>query len=208
VNHRDPLAAAYLAAVEAGDDVEAARLGEELDAAGRRDAAAVEARLSDPHALGRAAVFYARHGWAVFPLVPGGKVPATRRGFHDATTDVERVETWWRAFPDRNVGLATGHASGVDVIDLDGIEGVRSWYGVPPEPDDPPILGRSMTPRPGGWHLFTPATGRGNRAGMAAGVDYRGSGGYVVLPPSFNAERNARYTWVDVPVVLTTGRSS
>lgn len=198
------LARAYVAAIEAGDDDLADRLAREIAAREIADHEARTRRLDDPRALGRAAEFYATHGWAVFPLVAGGKTPATRRGFHDATTDVDRVRAWWSAHPDRNIGLATGAASGVDVIDLDGVEGVRTWYGVPPEPDDPPILGRSMTPRPGGWHLFTPATGRGNRARMAPGLDYRGAGGYVVLPPSISHERNARYLWVDVPAVLLT----
>jgi Bifunctional DNA primase/polymerase, N-terminal len=195
------LAAAYVAAIEAGDDDLADALADEIDDRGRADHDARENRLTAPGALGRAAVFYAAHGWAVFPLVPGGKVPATTRGFHDATTDVERVATWWRLKPTANIGLATGGASGVDVIDLDGVEGVREWFGHP-DAERPPLLGRAMTPRPGGWHLYVPASGRGNRARMAPGIDYRGAGGYVVLPPSWSTERSGRYVWVDVPAIL------
>jgi hypothetical protein len=35
----------------------------------------------------RQALAYARHGWPVFPCAPGAKIPATRHGFRDATTD-------------------------------------------------------------------------------------------------------------------------
>lgn len=57
-------------------------------------------------------------GWHVFPLKPRAKVPATPRGFHDATDDPERVERWWARNPNCNVGIATG-ASGLLVVDLD-----------------------------------------------------------------------------------------
>jgi len=60
----------------------------------------------------------ARHGWPVFPLVPGQKIPATPRGFKDATTDQAQIRAWWAAHPGRNIGIATGHP-GPDVIDVD-----------------------------------------------------------------------------------------
>ena len=34
-----------------------------------------------------AALAYAARGFAVFPCVPREKIPATRRGFYDATTN-------------------------------------------------------------------------------------------------------------------------
>ena len=63
-----------------------------------------------------------RLGWPrtkvpVFPCVPGGKTPATRHGFKDATTDPAIVAAWW-ATTRYNLGLPTGPA-GLIVIDLD-----------------------------------------------------------------------------------------
>ena len=85
------------------------------------------------------ALEFACHGWHVFPLAPGTKVPAIPaahppgslarqscrghcgrpgHGVHDATTDPEVVTAWSRHFPTANVGVACG-PSGLVVLDLD-----------------------------------------------------------------------------------------
>lgn len=213
------LTRAYLDAIERGDNDQADRIGAALDARGEADAAAERDRLEGPDALRRAAAFYAAHGIPVFPLVPGGKVPATGHGFKDATTDEYVVGSWWRLTPEANIGTPTGPnppGCGYDVIDLDGADGVRSFYGLPEdERGVPPIVARSRTTRPGGWHLWVKATGRANRAGMSPGVDYRGGRhdgtgrGYVVLPPSRRLVDGVvrRYAWVDVLPDLLGGAS-
>ena len=68
------------------------------------------------------ALAYAATGWPVFPCRPGSKEPATRNGFHDATTDPGQIRRWWHREPDRNVAIATG-APGPDVVDVDIREG-------------------------------------------------------------------------------------
>lgn len=98
-------------------------------------------RPPDVSAVARAALDYAAHGWAVFPvhgLVEGhcgcgaadcaspGKHPLTRRGVKDASAEAGVVERWWRRWPQANVALATGGASGVIVIDVDPPAGERS----------------------------------------------------------------------------------
>ena len=55
-----------------------------------------------------AAVFYARVGIPVFPLMPGKKVPATKHGKDDATTDLRVIRSWWRRNPNHNIGLVCG----------------------------------------------------------------------------------------------------
>lgn len=64
-------------------------------------------------AMGHAAI-----GYHVFPLRAESKLPATKRGFHDATDSMVRVYDWWSRHPSSNVGIATG-ASGLLVLDLD-----------------------------------------------------------------------------------------
>lgn len=150
--------------------------------------------------LASAALWYAQAGLRVFPLQPGAKLPFKRsRGCHDATTDAERVAAWWHAEPNANVGLATGHV--VDVIDIDGPTGVLSYAGAA---NLPRVLGKVSTPRAGGMHLYVAANGeRGNRARLAAGIDYRGRGGYVVAPPS--RTELGGYAWLS-PLRLDTTR--
>lgn len=161
------------AAARACDWEAAERIGAEAD----RLAAQVAAGFTC-HA---AALWYASVGLPVFPLQPGSKRPYDgSHGCKDATLDPARINAWWAAAPRSNVAIATGFA--VDVADLDGADGIRSWLDLA---DPPPILGRVKTPRPGGWHYYLAVTGQGNRAGMLPGVDFRGAGGYVVAPPSY-----------------------
>ncbi|HET8581746.1 MAG TPA: bifunctional DNA primase/polymerase [Jatrophihabitans sp.] len=182
----DRKAREYVQAVKRGDLGRQARLQDELDAATREAAA----RLDAPDALALAAVWYARRGVAVFPCKPRGKEPIVSRGLHAATTDVEQVRSWWQATPAANIGAPTGHL--FDVIDLDGREAVLATYGAGVE--FPPEIGHSLTAREAGHHVFIAPTGAGNRANIYPHVDYRGRGGYVILPPSVGAN-GKRYAW-------------
>lgn len=135
--------------------------------------------------LAGAALWYAKQGLLVFPIQPRIKEPYARsHGCLDATSDVEQVAAWWRAAPNSNIGIATGHL--VDVIDIDGYRGNVSLLRLL---DESPhaldaCLGKVFTPRAGGRHFYMPATGLGNGAALALGIDYRGKGGYVLAPPS------------------------
>lgn len=153
-----------------------------------------EARLARPEALGSAALWYARNGIACFPLKPGEKQPATRHGLHDATTDEAQIRAWWAATPQANIGIRTGLR--FDVIDIDGPHGYLSLADLRDQGAVPPILGKVHTSR-GGAHLYVPLAGKGNKAGLLAGIDYRGNGGYVVAPPSISATTGQRWTWLD-----------
>jgi hypothetical protein len=73
-----------------------------------------------------AALDYAARGYAVFPCRPQSKEPATRRGFKDATTNPATIRRYWLANADYNIGIATGLASGVWVLDIDGSIGAES----------------------------------------------------------------------------------
>jgi len=159
------------------DDVQVAELVDRIDSYERR-----------PPRYGAAALAYAAWGWPVFPCAPGAKVPLIPRdrgghGLHDATTDPEQIQAWWRRSPTANVAVATGVH--FDVLDVDPA-GLRWWArvrGEEPGGEGFDIHGLVVTPR-GGLHAYVPASGDGNLAGFAPGVDYRGRGGYVLLPPS------------------------
>lgn len=155
-------------------------------------------------ALLSAALWYGTIGLPVFPLQPGSKIPHRgTRGLNDATTDPDLIRAAWAAQPDSNIGIATGHF--IDVIDIDGPVGVKTWAWLIEEEALPPVLGIVSTPRPGGNHLYVAASGRGNKAAIWPGIDYRGVGGYAVGPPSVNAQ-GIRYRWAS-PLRLDRGRS-
>lgn len=180
------LRAEFLAAAEAGDAVRADNLAATLDAVDRA-----------PGDLLAAAQWYALRGWPVLPLVPGGKTPMTRRGFHEATTEQRQIREWWRGH-DYNIGIPTGIR--FDVIDVDyhrHPEALQAWATIS---DDYAVHGIAATPR--GVHLYVMPTGDTNAAGPGgiAGLDYRGKGGYVVVPPSRRPE--GRYVWWSPPSPL------
>ncbi len=144
-----------------------------------------------PAALLDAALAYAKRGFAVHPLRPRDKRPATAHGLHDATTDPETLRRWWADTPEANIGLAV--PPGYCVLDVDGDTGRASLNGhhLPETPC-------GMTGG-GGLHYWfavpegVPAT---NRVGILPGIDLRAAGGYVVAPPSVHPT-GALYSWAD-----------
>ena len=124
----------------------------------------------------------------VFPCVPGGKRPLTSSGFHEATTRAWVVEDWWRRWPDANIGMPTGPRSGLDVVDVD-VRGNQSGFAVFQRALSANLasgeIARVRTPSDG-MHVYYPAGGSSQRCWQAAKahIDFRGDGGYVIVPPS------------------------
>lgn len=146
------------------------------------------------------ALAYARMGWAVFPLRPLSKVPATPNGFKDATTDPAVITAWWTENPTANIGIATG-ASNLFVVDVDtknGKKGAETLSALVAEYGDLPETYTVKT-WSGGWHYFFQmpeprlknSTGT-EKAGLGPDVDTRGDGGYVVAGPSEVEENGGR----------------
>lgn len=73
------------------------------------------AKKTEPKTL---ALWYAAHGWYVFPIIPDTKQPYTENGWHDASNDPAIVKRWWTDWPNANIGLACV-TSGLIAIDGD-----------------------------------------------------------------------------------------
>ncbi len=157
------------------------------------------------------ALDYASIGWRVFPLhhpVQTGcscgkdcsspyKHPRTKHGLDDATTDEGIIRAWWKRWPEANIGIATGAASRLVVLDVDGPEGLDSWDRLEERYGTTPASFLVTTPR-GGIHLYLRHPGRPvpNSAGtLAPAVDLRGDGGYVVGHPSNSSEGRGWRQW-------------
>jgi bifunctional DNA primase/polymerase-like protein len=143
----------------------------------------------------RTALRLAARGLHVFPCAPSAKTPACAHGCKDATTDIIVIQGWWGANPDFNIGVATGAASSIFVIDIDdgaaetALKKLEECHG-----ELPPTV-EAITPR--GRHIYFryPQAPVPNSAGkLADGLDVRGDGGYVLAPPSLHPS-GRRYTW-------------
>lgn len=153
------------------------------------DVLAALIRVDGAPSLAVAARSLASAGVPVFPCLPGEKRPLTRRGFLDANSDAAQVAAWWSRTPNANIGIPTGTASGVVVVDVDvhgPTDGGTAWKRAA---DAGLVSGAGLLVRTptGGTHAYFPATpGREQRSWQAAtaGVDFRGDGGYIIASPS------------------------
>ncbi|MDB4306323.1 bifunctional DNA primase/polymerase [bacterium] len=147
----------------------------------------------------RAALWYAQRTWAVFPLQ--GKVPFKgSNGVHDATTSSDRIVAWWSQHPTANIGVRTGPESRIWVLDIDPKHGGgMTLEMLMEEHGSLPATPRQDTGGGGEHYVFSwPTNGREvrNSAGkVGPGIDVRGVGGYVVVPPSVHPDTKREYVW-------------
>lgn len=146
-----------------------------------------------------AAIEYAGMGMAVFPLKAKGKDPLTAHGVKDATTNFNTIKKWWAKYPNANIGIACGAASGgLLVVDLDekenGISGRDTLHNWERENGQLPETVQSITGKGGAHLLFRIDHPEKNKVNLLDGVDIRSDNGYIVAPPSIHPNGN-RYEW-------------
>lgn len=147
----------------------------------------------------------ASSGFPIFPVHQHDKRPATGvGGFKLASTNTAQISAWWAQNQNYMIGLRTGEASGLAVLDLDVktdpetgevmldggaiLQGIMERNGLA-LPDTVKV----RTPR-GGQHLyFRHEPGFKSRANDKVGIDCRCEGGYVVCPPSMRADGEAYF---------------
>ena len=137
-----------------------------------------------------------KHAGAGLPVFPcrnapgqdGHKAPLTKHGHKDATTDERQIRQWWAKYPNALIGMPTGAVSGIAVLDIDrkngkdGFPSVPGWKGLTP---------LRVETGNGGAHLYFQAHRPIRNATGSDGVDVRGEGGYVIVPPSEG------YSWAE-----------
>ncbi|MDQ3729635.1 MAG: bifunctional DNA primase/polymerase [Actinomycetota bacterium] len=150
-------------------------------------------------ALHDAAVAYVREGRRVFPIHTAdedgcscgradcespAKHPRTRRGVNDATANEAQVKRWWTSWPDSNIGIAAG--DGLTVLDIDprhggdaALESLQAAYEPLPET-------HCVATGGGGRHFYFRSPTDVRSRVLAPGVEVKGTGAYVVAPPSLH----------------------
>jgi bifunctional DNA primase/polymerase-like protein/AAA domain-containing protein len=163
--------------------------------------------VTHAHDTAMAALAYIARGWAVIPLhdVAGGTCscgsadphhPATQGGKHPLQAgwqnrgirDAATARETWAARPSANIGIVTGRASGLWVLDVDPehqgdakLAALIGAYGMLPST-------HTVRTGSGGQHYywrmpdFDFTTSRGQ---LPVGLDVRGNNGQVVAPPSY-----------------------
>jgi predicted P-loop ATPase len=152
---------------------------------------------------------YASLGWHVFPVYGfhdgacdcgdadcdnAGKHPITRNGLSDATTSVDQIRAWWRAYPRASVGVVMA-PSGLCALDVDlyhgdlqKIEALSKLHGELPQT----VVGISGSGE--GYHFIFKAPGFPVR-GILGGVVVR-SNAYIIVAPSTH-KSGKKYAWED-----------
>lgn len=158
-----------------------------------------------------ALVYAAKLQWSVLPLhsikagkctcgrvecSSPGKHPLICNGVRGATKDPRVIKQWFTRWPFTNIGIATGERSGFFVLDIDGEIGADSLRDLEAEHGKLPDTVEQITGGGGRHLLFRYHLGReiANKVSFRPGLDIRGDGGYIVVPPSVHVSGN-KYTW-------------
>jgi hypothetical protein len=153
------------------------------------------------------ALAYAAAGIRVFPCLPAGKTPLTTNGFLDATTDPERIRSWWARHPDANIAAPTG-SPGFDALDVDVRPDGNGWAAYRRAATAGLLDGwvRAIRTPFGGLHLHYPGTDQRNGSLRDQHVDFRATGGYVLLPPSLGQTKTYSRRYELIRAVDAPGR--
>jgi putative DNA primase/helicase len=122
----------------------------------------------------------------IFPVDPTTKRPLIEHGFKDASDDPEQWKMWAKQFKGCSWGSPT--SSQLFVIDIDKKSGgLETWAELVKKHGDPTT--RTVQTMNGGQHKYFLAMAgmgeiRNSTSKFGKGIDIRGEGGYVVIPPS------------------------
>jgi hypothetical protein len=142
--------------------------------------------ITGPDRTVETALACASRGWPVFPCRPGSKEPATRHGFHDASTDPDQIRSWWQRNTGANLAIATG-LPGPDVLDVDQHGDAGSGYPAYRVLKREGLLdgaGLIVATPHSGLHAYFTGTDQPSGRLTRQHLDFRARGGYVLAPPS------------------------
>ena len=133
--------------------------------------------------------YYILRGLQVFPCGCNKKSPLTTNGFKDASSDKQVINDWWDKHPDANIGLPTGKANNLVVVDVDVKNDADGMASLKQLQDECGEFDTRVVHTPsGGLHFYfkypQDVHTIKNRTNMKPGIDIRADGGYVIAPGS------------------------
>ena len=153
----------------------------------------------------RVALDCVRHGWFIFPCVPGDKVPIKGvSGYLDASNDEARVRAWWEREPRANIAMSPGK-SGKVVLDVDhGLtceDDLRAFMAAHDLPETYAVhTGARIDKETGGptyrVQLYYDGAGVDTFNGWTVGEykgDVRGTWGHVMVAGCIHPDSKERY---------------
>jgi len=137
-------------------------------------------------------------------VVLKAKTPLLSNGFKGATKNLRVTNILWDRNPGAMVGIPTGEQLGAWVLDVDVhkdengeiIDGFETLAVLEDKFGPLPRTATARTAGGGEHRYFKYVPGVRNRGRLGAGLDVRGSGGYVIAPGSM-LEDGRTYKWVD-----------
>jgi hypothetical protein len=151
-----------------------------------------------PLSMVECALAIAARGFPVFPCKEKGKAPLTKSGFHNASTNPDKIHAWWEKYPNANIGMCTDvvrNGKRLVVADVDPRNGgddtirkLERLFG--PLPDTVTVLTGG-----GGWHFFFWVDENIHLQGkIESGIDLKSRKAYVIAAGSVHAS-GQRYTY-------------
>ncbi len=142
----------------------------------------------------------AKHKNPVFPCSPEKKSPLVNGGFHVASVEESKIRGWWQQYPNAMIGMPTGDATGIFVLDVDEhgkVSGNKSLAELETKHSKLPETLEALTPG-GGRHLYfkNVSSLKNSASKVGKGLDIRANGGYIIAPGSINSD-GKKYRWVN-----------
>lgn len=140
-------------------------------------------------------LYLANLGFRVHPLSNKNKIPLLDDWTRKASSEEAVIKKWAKKYIDCNWGIATGLESGIFVIDIDPKNGgTETWKRMTQDQKMPKTL-EVVTGTKGSHYYFEyPSAVAVTNSSLGKGVDVRGEGGNIVIPPSIHPNGNT-YLW-------------
>jgi hypothetical protein len=165
----------------------------------------VSTEAGKPNDILEAALAALARGWSVMPISRTSKSPIVKwTQWQTHLPPESNIRHWFgERYPDCNLGIITGTLSGFVILDVDDEEGheeIKRRGGLP----DTVTVRTSAD-----WKLHYYFKHPGfevrnfqkdkNKKSPLPGLDFRGDGGYAMLPPSLHERTQQAYRWIVSP---------